>query len=148
MLVFSQFLIWILLTIVVFSALQFVLFGDLLEASNVLSDSQMSSEMMSTMDTRMKMAEINGNPDNLLNRIPWISALTLYAFYFLGGYLLYSALFAAVGSAVDSETDAQQFMFPVMLPLIFSYMISILIAQNPDGPAAFWFSMIPLLPLS
>jgi len=34
-------------------------------------------------------------------------------------------------------------MLPITMPLIFAYMISIFIVQNPDGPAAFWFSIIP-----
>jgi ABC-2 type transport system permease protein len=99
--------------------------------------------MMQDMAPHIDLAQESGNPDNLINKIPWGNALTMFAFYFLGGYLLYSALFAAVGAAVDSETDTQQFMLPITMPLIFAYMISIFIVQNPDGPAAFWFSIIP-----
>jgi ABC-2 type transport system permease protein len=59
--------------------------------------------------------------------------------------LLYSALFAAIGSAVDNESETQQFMFPVTIPLIFSFVLSSsAVANNPDGPIAFWMSMIPL----
>ena len=53
------------------------------------------------------------------------------------------ALFAAVGSAVDNETDTQQFIIPISLPLILAYVMSSVIIQNPEGPAAFWFSVIP-----
>ena len=64
--------------------------------------------------------------------------------YFLGGYLLYGALFGAVGAAVDDQTDTQQFMFPITMPLILSYLIGFtVILRNPDGPVAFWMSMIP-----
>ncbi|WP_201986460.1 ABC transporter permease [Hymenobacter rubidus] len=64
--------------------------------------------------------------------------------YFLGGYLLYGALFGAVGAAVDDQTDTQQFMFPITMPLILSYIIGFaVIVRNPDGPVAFWMSMIP-----
>ena len=64
--------------------------------------------------------------------------------YFLGGYLLYSALFGAVGAAVDDQTDTQQFMFPITMPLILSYIVGFsVILRNPDGPVAFWMSMIP-----
>ncbi|MFY8185110.1 MAG: ABC transporter permease, partial [Bacteroidia bacterium] len=63
--------------------------------------------------------------------------------YFLGGYLLYSALFAAVGSAVDAEADTQQFMMPVMLPLMAGYMMSFGIMNDPESNVAFWGSMIP-----
>ncbi|MEN9369564.1 MAG: hypothetical protein RI952_429 [Bacteroidota bacterium] len=68
-----------------------------------------------------------------------------FLFYFLGGYLLYSALFAAIGSAVDSESETQQFMMPVTIPLIFSFIISTsTVVNNPDGPIAFWLSLFPL----
>jgi ABC-2 type transport system permease protein len=70
--------------------------------------------------------------------------LICFLFYFLTGYLLYSALFAAVGSAVDSETETQQFMFPITLPLLFTYMLSVTILfRAPDGQLAVWLSMIP-----
>jgi len=57
--------------------------------------------------------------------------------------LLYASLFAAVGSAVDSETDTQQFSLPLTLPIIFAIYAAIYSAQNPDGPLAFWCSIIP-----
>lgn len=67
-----------------------------------------------------------------------------FLFYFLGGYLLYSALFAAVGSAVDNETETQQFMLPITLPLIFTFIIGMnVIVNNPDSTLSFWMSMIP-----
>ena len=70
--------------------------------------------------------------------------LFCFIFYFLAGYLLYSALFAAVGSAVDSETETQQFMFPITLPLLFTYMLSVTILfRAPDSALAVWLSIIP-----
>ncbi|MFC5284840.1 ABC transporter permease [Pedobacter alpinus] len=71
--------------------------------------------------------------------------LSTFGFYFLGGYLLYSALFAAVGSAVDSETETQQFMLPITLPLIFTFILGMnVIVNNPDSSLSFWLSIIPL----
>jgi ABC-2 type transport system permease protein len=78
---------------------------------------------------------------NTLN-IPLL--LGTFLFYFLGGYLIYSALFAAVGAAADSDTDTQQFMFPITIPLILSFVLAQYVIQNPDGPLAFWLSIIPL----
>ena len=70
--------------------------------------------------------------------------LGCFLFYFVSGYLLYSAMFAAVGSAVDSETETQQFMFPVTMPLLFTYILSFaFLIYNPDSSLAFWLSMIP-----
>jgi ABC-2 type transport system permease protein len=70
--------------------------------------------------------------------------LLCFGFYWLTGFLLYSALFAAVGSAVDSETETQQFMFPITLPLLFTYLLSVsYLFQAPDSSLAVWLSMIP-----
>ena len=67
-----------------------------------------------------------------------------FLFYFIGGYLLYSALFAAVGSAVDNETETQQFMLPITLPLIFTFILGMnVIVNNPDSDLSFWLSIIP-----
>lgn len=67
-----------------------------------------------------------------------------FLFYFITGYLLYSAMFAAIASAVDSETDTQQFMFPITLPLIFSIIIAqSVVLKDPHGELATLFSMIP-----
>lgn len=80
----------------------------------------------------------------VLSNIPFGYILGCFIFYFLTGYLLYSALFAAVGSAVDSETETQQFMFPITLPLLFTYILSVsVLFQAPDSPLAVWLSMIP-----
>ena len=64
--------------------------------------------------------------------------------YFLGGYLLYSALFAAIGAAVDNETETQQFMLPVTVPLIFAFIVAQTMITNPDSQIGFWFSLFPL----
>ncbi|GGH19590.1 ABC transporter permease [Mucilaginibacter phyllosphaerae] len=80
-----------------------------------------------------------------LQNIPFGYVLGCFLFYFITGYLLYSALFAAVGSAVDSETETQQFMFPITMPLLFTYLLSVTVLYRaPDSPLAVWLSMIPL----
>lgn len=80
----------------------------------------------------------------VLKTIPFGYIMGVFIFYFLTGYLLYSALFAAVGSAVDSETETQQFMFPITMPLLFTYILSVsVLFQAPDSPLAIWLSMIP-----
>lgn len=79
-----------------------------------------------------------------LRTVPFGYIIGCFLFYFLSGFLLYSALFAAVGSAVDSETETQQFMFPITMPLLFTYIISVsFLAQSPDSSLAFWLSVIP-----
>lgn len=66
-----------------------------------------------------------------------------FVIYFIGGYLLYSAIFAAIGSALEQQEDSQQFMTPIMLLMVFSLYAGIYSMNNPDGPLAFWCSMIP-----
>jgi ABC-2 type transport system permease protein len=81
---------------------------------------------------------------NALRTIPFGPVLACFIFYFLTGYLLYSALFAAVGSAVDSETETQQFMFPITMPLLFTYILSVsILFRAPDSALAVWLSIIP-----
>jgi ABC-2 type transport system permease protein len=81
---------------------------------------------------------------SVLQTIPFGKVLGCFIFYFLAGYLLYSALFAAVGSAVDSETETQQFMFPITMPLLFTYLLSVsILFRAPDSPLAVWLSIIP-----
>ncbi len=76
--------------------------------------------------------------------VNWGTLLAVFVFYFLGGYLLYAALFGAVGAAVDAETDAQQFMMPITMPLILSFIIAqTAVINNPNGPVAVWMSLIP-----
>jgi ABC-2 type transport system permease protein len=63
--------------------------------------------------------------------------------YFIGGYLLYAAMFAAVGSAVDNEKDTNNLQMPITVPLILALFVMMSAMQDPHGPLAFWFSMIP-----
>ncbi|WP_455640090.1 ABC transporter permease [Parabacteroides sp.] len=66
-----------------------------------------------------------------------------FIIYFIGGYMLYASIFAAIGSAVDSQEDTQQFMAPVTIFMMFAFYAGIYSMENPDGPLAFWCSMIP-----
>ncbi len=63
--------------------------------------------------------------------------------FFVGGYLLYAAMFAAVGSAVESVTDTQQMQVPVTIPLIIALVLMMNAMQDPYSSVAFWGSMIP-----
>lgn len=79
-----------------------------------------------------------------LFQLDFVTLIFGFLFYFVTGYLLYSAMFAAIASAVDSETDTQQFMFPITIPLIFSIIIAqSVVIKDPHGELATWFSMIP-----
>ena len=76
--------------------------------------------------------------------ISFTEMILCFLFFFLTGYLVYSALFAAVGSAADNETDSNQLTMPITMPLLLTIAMVMPIADNPNGQLAFWLSMIPL----
>lgn len=67
----------------------------------------------------------------------------VFIIFFLLGYIFYSSMYAAIGSAVDNETETQQFTVFGILPLMLGMYGSFGIINNPEGPMAFWLSMIP-----
>ncbi len=145
----TQFLLWILLTLVLgsvgmgFAKDQF--------SASALRDAQ--PQMTTQLQAQLgQETTVQGQDDSaeklavmmdIIDDLPIAAILGLFLFYFLGGYLLYSSLFAAVGSAVDAETDTQQFMLPITIPLMLALFIAQTAVYNPDGPAVFWCSIIP-----
>lgn len=81
---------------------------------------------------------------NLIASVNWIELIASFLILFIGGYLLYASLFAMIGAAVDNAQDTQQFMMPISLIFIFAIYAGVYSIQNPDGPLAFWCSLIPL----
>ena len=124
----TQFVLWILLTIII-STVAELAFLDV----NVMATEMNSSDQSVIL---AQVAELTGG-------INLVQIFLAFIFYFLAGYLMYSALFAAVGSAVDAEADTQQFVLPITIPLILSFVLITPIMENPDGTLAFWMSMIP-----
>ena len=135
----TQFGIWLLLTIgLVVVAGQFL-------GGSINPEAMVNVEQMSDA-AAIQQASSELNFDNIMAMIMSVNPFELISYfiiYFIGGYLLYASIFAAIGSAVDNETDTQQFMLPVTIPIIFAIYAAIYGAQNPDGPLAFWCSMIP-----
>jgi len=136
----TQFLMWVILTGVIAAAVGSIFGSGSLDVNSLQQMQQVgvhpavaNAAMPSQMQTLLVA----------LNGLNYVEIIGLFIVYFLGGYLLYASLFAAVGSAVDNETDTQQFSLPIMLPIIFAIYAGIFAAQNPDGPLAFWCSMIP-----
>ena len=137
-----QFFIWALL-ISVLSSATLNLFGLKMpqeQAMEHVMNQVDDAEMAEAMQQNSRAFEVLKS----INEIPYGYIVFNFAFYFLGGYLLYGALFAAVGSAVDSQQEAQQFTFPITLPLIIGYFgLFMFILNDPHSPASFWFSIIP-----
>lgn len=75
--------------------------------------------------------------------VNWFEIGIFFLIFFIGGYVLYASIFAMFASAVDSEEDTSQFMTPVTLLIMFAFFAGFYSVSNPDGPLAFWTSLIP-----
>ena len=138
----TQFIIWIGLTFTLTSIAQgSIIPANQYDASNIVAEQGQEAIQIAEVNT---MDQINAVYDFLFHQTDWLGLLGLFIIYFIGGYLLYGALMAAVGSAVDSETDTQQFMMPITIPLICGIIIASMSLENPNSPALFWASHIPL----
>lgn len=133
----TQIFFWVVLIVTISG----ILSNSFISPETVEGLSEVSGTVQNNdMGAQGKMTEIFGAIDTL--NIPFLLGMLL--FYFLGGYLLFSAIYAAVAAAVDSQTDAQQFLFPIAMPVIISIISISYITNNPDSTFAFWMSMIPL----
>lgn len=79
----------------------------------------------------------------MVSSLNFTQIVVCFLLYFIGGYLLYASLFAALGSAVDQASDASQFTTPIMIVMVFALYAAIFSMENPDGPLAWWCSIIP-----
>jgi ABC-2 type transport system permease protein len=143
----TQFALWVVLTGVIVTVVK-----QTVSLNKIKPDTEqtVSQDLMkvnpagSAIDqSKIENNQAVNNAFNVLGDVNIVLILIAFVVYFLGGYLLYGALFAAVGSAVDNETDTQQFMLPITIPLIFGIVIMIQTLNNPDSSLSFWFSIIP-----
>ncbi|RZK42975.1 MAG: ABC transporter permease [Pedobacter sp.] len=142
----TQFILWIVLTLTISTVAVsvFVNKDDLKEVATAQANA--NGSQLSAADAS-KVSAMQGplvGIQKSLAGLDLTKIVTVFVFFFLGGYLFYSALYAAIGSAVDNETETQQFMMPVMMPLLLGYALSLsVITNDPYGNIAFWLSMIP-----
>lgn len=140
----TQFILWIVLTASISTLAVTTLVGkDQLKQSSTMSmkaadGTTVSAGAVDTVDSPVLSMQKS------LAGLDLTKIILVFIFFFIGGYLFYSALYAAIGSAVDSETETQQFMMPMMMPLFVGYALSLsVVANDPYGPIAFWLSIIP-----
>ena len=142
----TQFLLWVILSTILYSFASATILRDLDMKQIQAKEEVIKIGENLDFDKMGKIPEVN-TATKLLNDFKGVNIpkiLLCFLFYFLAGYLMYSALFAAIGAAVDSEAETNQFMLPITIPLIFSFGIAQTVLQDPNGPIAFWFSIIPL----
>ncbi len=142
----TQFALWGFLTMAIYVGVVPLLMPDMAELNQEIKVESLV-DTGSTLNTQAPVNdELTSEVTDMLGALANINfgvIIISFIFFFIGGYFLYGAMFAAIGSAVDNEADTQQFMLPVTLPLILAIVIMLNIVQNPEGPLAFWFSIIP-----
>ena len=146
----TQFMIWVVTTFLLVTLTSTLIFPEMnmSPTEQVISQDIMSSGPVEANPEAEPEAK-SEDMDELMGFLSSLKdinfALTLgsFIFYFLGGYLLYGAMFASIGAAVDNETDTQQFMLPLTIPLILALLVLVNSINNPDSSVSFWFSIIP-----
>lgn len=133
----TQVFLWGIITTILVTVGGFVLSGDVDPAALQAGSS------MGMMNTGALVSSSGNEIMGIINSINIAEIGVSFIIYFIGGYMLYASIFAAIGSAVDSQEDTQQFMAPVTIFMIFALYAGIYSMENPDGPLAFWCSMIP-----
>lgn len=141
----TQFALWILLTFALITTLQ--ISNPEVFKSTQTEEAYNPGQKLPSADQIQLQKLQNQEIREVINGlflINYVVMILQFVFYFLAGYLLYASLFASIGAAVDNEADTQQFMMPVTIPLLFAIIMSNFVINNPDGPVAFWLSIIPL----
>lgn len=142
----TQFLLWIVLTIAIFFAVQAIGLGKFMNDPEVASqmagmaggtDMASMTEMLS--ETSPELASLMST----LSQIDFVTVIGSFLLFFVFGYLLYASMFAAIGSAVDNEADTQQLLIPVTIPILAGFFISFAGFDNPDNSLLMWASYIP-----
>ena len=132
----TQFAIWMVLIFVLGTAAVHYFAGDMLAQGAMMAGP--IPEGMENIDPEA-LAALRGATDPTF----LIKLFGGFVVYFIGGYLLYAAMFAAVGSAVDNVQDSSQLQLPITIPLILALFVMINVMREPNSSMAFWFSMIP-----
>ena len=140
-----QIVLWIVLTFGLVTAASTLLLSS---GSDKMSQETVTSLMEQQGASQVMPAEVADNSFvnelmTALSNVNFVLIIGGFIFFFIGGYLLYAAMFAAVGSAVDNEADTQQLVMPITIPLIISIIVMVSGLRSPDGSISFWFSMIP-----
>ena len=146
----TQFLLWVVFTAMIVGAFQTAFpekFKMPAAQEKFVAERQIQPESSAGEPLPSMQADTGNETANqifeAISSINFPVMIVSFIFFFIGGYLLYGALFAAIGAAVDSEADTQQFMLPVTVPLIFAIVMMQYVINNPEGPLSWWLSMIP-----
>ena len=143
----TQFILWIALTaflVIGFQQINPELFKYKKADKTIVENKGLTQNEMESHAENINLE--NSQTNQILkdiSNIQIVNILVVFVLFFLFGYLLYASMFAAIGSIVDNEADTQQFLLPITVPLIIALISLNFVLNNPDGPVAFWLSMIP-----
>ncbi|HNV82381.1 MAG TPA: ABC transporter permease [Tenuifilaceae bacterium] len=141
-----QIVVWLILTFGLVSAAGSIFLDS---PNKAVAQQEAVTNLMEQTGVAQMATEVSAQPSfanemmTALSNINFVLIIGGFIFFFIGGYLLYAAMFAAVGSAVDSEADTQQLILPVTIPLILAIVVMVSGLKSPDGSLTFWFSIIP-----
>jgi ABC-2 type transport system permease protein len=138
----TQFLLWIVLIIVLFTGAQAFIPHELLQEVNHIQQANAmgNAQVAQSSEAARQIFVVKQSIQNT----NWLVIIGCFAYYFIGGYLFYASLFAAVGSVVNEDPqEAQSLLLPITMPIIFSFLIMSIAIQDPGGSLAVWSSMIP-----
>lgn len=138
----TQIVVWIFFTGILFLVGSKLLLGGIYDAASI---SQLNPADLSGFANQLDTEDLQeiGNILGLVQSLNIGNILLMFLLCFIGGYLLYAALYAAVGSAVSTDEDSSQFIMPMMLLQLFAFYAGMGSIRNPEGPLAFWCSFIP-----
>ncbi|MBS1571026.1 MAG: ABC transporter permease [Bacteroidetes bacterium] len=132
----TQFVVWIGMTVV--GALFFNA-----KSANLEIAKQLPNNNIDVAIPQNNMMNIIGEVSHSLLSLNYPLIISVFILFFLLGYIFYSSMYAAIGSAVDNDTETQQFTLFAIIPLMIGVYGSFTIMNNPDGPLAFWLSIVP-----
>lgn len=117
--------------------------GILFSAISFFFTNPEQASQMAAAGGQMQAFDIEGTLTTIMS-VNWFEIILLFLVYFIGGFVMFASIFATIGAAVDNEEDTQQFMTPITLLMLFAFYAGFYSINNPDGPLAFWCSLIPI----
>lgn len=135
----TQFAIWLSLTGLLAIGFNYK-FGDKLKPFNNQHIEETIKNNKLDIQQAMEWNEII----NTFSGINIGKVVAVFLFYFVMGYLLYSAIFTAIAAMVDAETETQQLVFPFTIPILLCFMFSQNFIDAPESSISVFFSIFPL----
>ena len=137
-----QMLLWIAFGGLLLFILMLIMVGSAVDLSSLVTMQQADITGMAAGMGADSFKELQDSI-SILSSVNFPHLILMFILFFVGGYLLFAALFAALGASVSNDEDSAQFIMPVMILLMFGFYAGFGSINNPEGPLAIWCSFIP-----